>query len=55
MNHAIGNLMRICGLTLAEALQAATTNPARLIRLAGRANGLVPLANARLTWSYSGK
>jgi N-acetylglucosamine-6-phosphate deacetylase len=33
MNHAIPNLMRICGLTLLKALQTATTNPARLIHL----------------------
>jgi N-acetylglucosamine-6-phosphate deacetylase len=33
MNHAISNLMRIGGLTLDEALQTATTNPARLIHL----------------------
>jgi N-acetylglucosamine-6-phosphate deacetylase len=42
MHHAIANLIRIGGLTLPEALQTANTNPARLIQLEGRTNGLVP-------------
>jgi N-acetylglucosamine-6-phosphate deacetylase len=40
MNRAIANVVRNGGLSLAEASQAATTNPARLIHLDGRAKGL---------------
>ena len=42
MNHAIGNLVRIGGVSLRDAIRAATTNPARLIGLEGRTAGLVP-------------
>jgi N-acetylglucosamine-6-phosphate deacetylase len=42
MNHAIANVIRLGGLTLREAIRTATSNPARLIRLAGRAGGLMP-------------
>jgi N-acetylglucosamine-6-phosphate deacetylase len=42
MNHAIANVVRVGGLTLREAIRTATINPARLIRLAGRAGGLTP-------------
>jgi len=41
MDRALANLMRI-GLTLDDALQTATVNPARLIHLEGRMQGLVP-------------
>jgi N-acetylglucosamine-6-phosphate deacetylase len=36
MNQAIANLARVGGLTLLDALQTATTNPARLIHLPDR-------------------
>jgi N-acetylglucosamine-6-phosphate deacetylase len=42
MDHAIPNLMRIARLTLRDAVQTATTNPARLIDMAGRTKGLAP-------------
>jgi len=40
MNRAIANVVRSGDLSLAGALQAATTNPARLIHLEGRTKGL---------------
>jgi N-acetylglucosamine-6-phosphate deacetylase len=40
MNRAIANLMRIAGVSLRDAVQTATVNPARLIGLAGRTRGL---------------
>jgi N-acetylglucosamine-6-phosphate deacetylase len=40
MHHAIGNLMRIDGMSLSDALRTATVNPARLIGLDGRTHGL---------------
>lgn len=42
MDHAVSNLMRIASVPLAGAIRAATTNPARLIHLEGRTNGLAP-------------
>lgn len=42
MDRALANLMRIGNLTLRDALQTATTNPARLIHLQGRTQGLAP-------------
>jgi N-acetylglucosamine-6-phosphate deacetylase len=42
MNEAIGNVMRLGGLTLREAVQTATTNPARIVHLENRMQGLVP-------------
>jgi N-acetylglucosamine-6-phosphate deacetylase len=42
MDRAISNLMRIADVPLADAIQTATTNPARLIRLEGRKQGLAP-------------
>ena len=42
MDRALSNLMRIGNLTLDDALQTATTNPARLIHLDGRTQGLAP-------------
>jgi N-acetylglucosamine-6-phosphate deacetylase len=40
IHHAIGNLMRIGGLSLRDAIRTATVNPARLIGLEGRTLGL---------------
>jgi N-acetylglucosamine-6-phosphate deacetylase len=40
MNHAIANLIRIGGVSLRDAIRTATINPARLIGLAGRGEGL---------------
>jgi N-acetylglucosamine-6-phosphate deacetylase len=42
MDRGIENLMRIAGLTLAEAVTMATRNPARLGRIAQRQRGLLP-------------
>lgn len=40
MNRAIANLVRIAGVDLPDAVRAATINPARLIHLGGRQQGL---------------
>jgi N-acetylglucosamine-6-phosphate deacetylase len=40
MDRGVENLMRLCGLTLAEAVALATRNPARVGRVAGRQRGL---------------
>ncbi len=42
MDAAIGNVMRLAGLTLREAVALATRNPARVCRVAGRQRGLNP-------------
>jgi N-acetylglucosamine-6-phosphate deacetylase len=42
MDRAIGNVMRIAGLKLVEAIPMATSNPARIARIAGRLRGLRP-------------
>ncbi len=42
MDRGIENLMRIAGLTLADAVRMATLNPARVTRIAGREQGLAP-------------
>ena len=42
MDRGVENLMRIAGLSLADAVQMATTNAARAGRVPGRAAGLVP-------------
>lgn len=42
MDRGVTNLMRLLGLTLPQALQMATTNPARVGRISFRLNGLVP-------------
>jgi N-acetylglucosamine-6-phosphate deacetylase len=42
MHRAIENLVRICGVSLRDAIQTVTTNPARLIGLEGRTRGLEP-------------
>jgi N-acetylglucosamine-6-phosphate deacetylase len=48
MNKAIGNLMRVGGVSLRDAVQTATVNPARLIGLTGRTRGLHPGERADL-------
>jgi N-acetylglucosamine-6-phosphate deacetylase len=40
MDHAIGNAMRVAGVSLGEAVEMATRNPARVGRIEGRARGL---------------
>jgi N-acetylglucosamine-6-phosphate deacetylase len=42
MDRAIGNTVRMGGVSLMQALAMATTNPARVTRIAGRQRGLVP-------------
>lgn len=42
MDHAIGNVMRMAGVSLAEAVTMATRNPARVGRVGGRLRGLAP-------------
>ncbi len=42
MDRAIGNVMRMAGLTLREAVTLATRNPARVCRVPGRQRGLNP-------------
>jgi N-acetylglucosamine-6-phosphate deacetylase len=42
MDHAIGNVMRRAGVTLAQAVMMATTNAARVGRIRGRLRGLQP-------------
>jgi N-acetylglucosamine-6-phosphate deacetylase len=54
MDHAIGNAVRMAGITLREALSMATVNPARICKIAGRQRGLQPGEKAdlvRFTWS----
>ena len=48
MDQAIGNVMRIAGVTLAEAVTMATRNPARVGRIGARLRGLEPGARADL-------
>lgn len=45
MNRAIANAMRIAGVSLRDAVQMASTNPARLIGLPDRANDKVVFRN----------
>lgn len=42
MDDAIGNVMRMAGVSLTEAISMATRNPARVGRIAGRQRGLTP-------------
>lgn len=42
MDRAIGNAMRLAGLSVSEAVSMATSNPARIGRVAGRLRGLQP-------------
>jgi N-acetylglucosamine-6-phosphate deacetylase len=46
MDRGVGNLMKIAGLTLAEAITMATTNAARAGRVGGRIRGLQPGSRA---------
>jgi N-acetylglucosamine-6-phosphate deacetylase len=46
MDRGIGNLMKIAGLTLTEAITMATTNAARAGRIGGRIRGLQPGSRA---------
>lgn len=46
MDRGVGNLMKIAGLTLAEAVTMATTNAARAGRVGGRSRGLQPGSRA---------
>lgn len=54
MDEAVGNTVRMTGVSLAVALAMATTNPARVGRISGRQRGLVPGEKAdliRFTWN----
>lgn len=42
MDDAIGNVIRMAGISLTEALAMATRNPARVGRIAGRQRGIAP-------------
>jgi N-acetylglucosamine-6-phosphate deacetylase len=42
MNDAVANVMKLGGLTLRDAVQTATVNPARIMGLEGRMKGLEP-------------
>jgi N-acetylglucosamine-6-phosphate deacetylase len=42
MHHGIGNLMRLAGLSLADAVRMATINPARAAGIPARQTGLAP-------------
>ena len=55
MDHGVQNLMRIAGLTLADAVRLATTNAARAGNVPGRANGLAPSDRADLIQFYFNK
>ncbi len=46
MDRAVGNVMKLAGLTLAEAITMATTNAARAGRIGGRIRGLQPGSRA---------
>jgi N-acetylglucosamine-6-phosphate deacetylase len=48
MDRGVENLMRIAGLSLADAVSMATTNAARAGRVPGRTAGLVPGERADL-------
>ncbi len=48
MNHAVQNVIRMTGVTLADAVRMATTNAATAGRVAGRAKGLAPGERADL-------
>lgn len=58
MDDAIGNVMRMAGVSLTEALAMATRNPARVGRIGYRQRGLVPGERADLVlfrWNESQK
>lgn len=54
MNDAIANVMRMAGVTLNEAVEMATVNPARTVHLEGRSKGLIPGERADLVLFRSG-
>jgi N-acetylglucosamine-6-phosphate deacetylase len=57
MDHAIGNCVRMAGISLHEAVSLATRQPARAARIAGRLRGLVPGEKAdliRFRWDPNG-
>ncbi|MBV9613609.1 MAG: amidohydrolase family protein [Acidobacteriaceae bacterium] len=56
MDHAVGNSVRMGGISLRDAVTMATTNAARVARIAGRQRGLVPGEKAdliRFQWDES--
>ncbi len=56
MDHAIGNSVRLAGISLREALAMATVNPARVARIAGRRRNLTAGEKAdivRFQWDDS--
>jgi N-acetylglucosamine-6-phosphate deacetylase len=58
LDDAIGNVIRMAGVSLTEALAMATRNPARVGRIAGRQRGLAPGDRADLVlfrWDEAGK
>ncbi len=55
MNDAVANVMRMAGITLREAVEMATVNPARIIHLEGRAKGLVAGETADLVLFRAGQ
>ena len=52
MDHEIGNSVRMAGITLGQALTMATTNAARVGRIAGRQRGLSTWRKGRLWFSF---
>jgi N-acetylglucosamine-6-phosphate deacetylase len=48
MNRGVENLMKLAGLSLSKAVSMATTNPARVGRIASRQRGLAPDERADL-------
>jgi N-acetylglucosamine-6-phosphate deacetylase len=42
MNEGVANMVRLGGLSLRDAVQTATVNPARIVKLGGRLQGLKP-------------
>ncbi|MBV9301869.1 MAG: amidohydrolase family protein [Acidobacteriaceae bacterium] len=56
MDQAVGNAVRLGGVSLRDALVMASTNPARVTRIAGRQRGLAPGEKAdfvRFSWDES--
>jgi N-acetylglucosamine-6-phosphate deacetylase len=53
MDHAIGNAVRLGGISLPQAIAMATVHPARAARISGRRRGLTPGEHAdfvRFKW-----
>ncbi len=48
MNDAVTNVMRMAGISLRDAVEMATVNPARVVHLEGRSQGLAPGERADL-------